>query len=198
MSIEDLSMRREKRMLVDSIGPLLATLAVLATGCGGGSQTDVVRASDIPVAYTPLPGGYGDTMPAPILARCTEPLVPEAPDLRGLWRTRSASIDGEPVPPGHPILEHVERVEQCGDRVIVTSSGVIHDMRADGTLENGVHDVSAINFQPIQVVATFEDGALVLRPVGLDGFEVTRAREGAEMVWHYGPDLTVLLERIDG
>jgi hypothetical protein len=191
-------MRQEKMMLVESIGPLLATLAVLASGCGGSSQESIVRASDIPVAYTPLPGGYGDTMPAPILERCTEPLVPEAPDLRGLWRTRAAAIDGEPVPPSHPILEHVERIEQCGDRVVVTSSGVIHDMRADGTLENGVHDVSAINFQPIQVVATFEEGGLVLRPVGIDGFEVKRARDGAEIVWHYGPSLVVRMERIDG
>ncbi len=190
-------MRAMARMRVRFFGPLLVSLlGALAGACGGGSEEVVVRASDIPVAYTPS-GGYGDTMPAPILDRCTEPLVPEAPDLRGLWQTRSASIDGVPVPVDQPILEHVERIEQCGNRVVVTSSGVIHDMRADGTLENGVHDVSAINFQPIQVVATFEGGALVLRPVGIQGFEVTRARDGEEIVWHYGPSLTVVLERVE-
>lgn len=179
------------------LGVALVVCGALAAGCGDGSGDDLVSASDIPVAYTPLPGGYGETMPDPILARCNEPLVPEAPDLRGIWKTVSASVDGEPVSSDHPVLEHVERVEQCGDRVVVTSTGVIHDMRADGTLENGVHDVSAINFQPIRVVATFEDGALVLRPDGVQGIEVTRARDGAEMVWHYGPSLVVRLERID-
>jgi hypothetical protein len=70
-------------------------------------------------------------------------------------------------------------------------------MRADGTLENGVNDVSALNFQPIQVAATFAGGALVLRPAGAQGFEVTRARDGDEILWHYGPSLTVVLERVE-
>lgn len=175
-------------------------LVLALAACGDGSSTGdagVVLADDIPVAYTPLPGGYGEVMPPPILARCTEPLVPEAPDLRGLWQTESATIDGAPAPLDHDIWQHVERIEQCGDRVVVTSSGVIHDMRADGTVENGVHDVSALNFLPIQVVATFEEGALVLRPVGIPGIEVTRARDGAHLVWHYGPALAVFLRRID-
>jgi hypothetical protein len=175
-------------------------LAWVAVACGGGStggEPEVVLADDIPVAYTPLPGGYGEVMPPPILARCTEPLSPGAPDLRGLWETETGLIDGAPAPADHGVWQHVERVEQCGNRVVVTSSGVIHDMRADGTLENGVHDVSALNFLPIQVVATFEDGALVLRPVGATGFEVTRARDGEILVWNYGPALTVYLRRVD-
>ena len=32
-----------------------------------------MRAADIPFAHTP-PGGYGDEMPPPVLAGCTEPL----------------------------------------------------------------------------------------------------------------------------
>ena len=176
---------------------LVACVAPLAgCGSGGGSDPEIVLADDIPVAYTP-PGGYGDVMPPPILARCTEPLVPGAPDLRGLWRTESATISGAPVSPDHPILDHVERIEQCGDRVVVTSTGVIHDMRADGTFENGVHDVSAITFQPIDVIATFEDEVLVLRPVGVDGIVVTRARDGDAIVWHYGPVLVVRMVPAD-
>ena len=38
---------------------------------------------------------------------------------------------------------------------------------------------------PISVAATFEDGALVLRPKGLDGVEVRRHREGDELVWQF-------------
>ena len=43
-----------------------------------------VLAASIPVAHTP-PGGYGDTMPPPVLAACNEPLAEGAPDLRGTW-----------------------------------------------------------------------------------------------------------------
>ena len=67
----------------------------------------------------------------------------------------------------------------------MTGGGVIHDMRCDGTEENGVHDVMAIDFTTrIDVVATYEDGVHVLRPVGLP-IEVTRRLDGDEMVWDY-------------
>lgn len=173
----------------------LAAVSV-ALGCGSSDGTAVVTADEIPVAYTP-PGGYGDVMPPPILAACTEPLVPAAPDLRGLWRTEDLIVSGAPAPSSHPLWQHVERIEQCGDRVVVTSTGVIHDMRADGTVENGVHDVSAIDFRPIDVVATFEDGVLVLRPIGVPGVEVTRRRDGEALVWVYGPFAQVRMKRID-
>ena len=78
-------------------------------------------ASDIPVAHTP-PGGYGAEMPPPVLAGCTEPLVAGAADLRGLWATASvADGAGRSLGPDHPVLRHVERVEQCGDRVVITA-----------------------------------------------------------------------------
>ena len=155
-------------------------------------------ASEIPTAFTP-PGGYGDTMPPPILAGCDEPLVPGAPDLRGTWRVVSGTDhEGAPLPDGHPILQHVERVEQAGDRVVVTCEGIIHDMVADGVLEHGVHDVNAGDFTtPIHVTATFEDGALVLRPDGLPGVEVKRWRDGDHLVWQYHVLFTVEMERID-
>jgi hypothetical protein len=149
----------------------------------------------IPVAHTP-PGGWRDHMPPPILAGCTDPLLAGAPDLRGLWQVVSVDVDGQLVEE-HPVLAHVERIEQCADRVVVTSAGIIHDMRADGTVENGVHDVMQIDFStPVQVVATFESGVLVLRPVGLPGIEVTRWRHGDQMVWSYGGAFVARLERI--
>lgn len=153
---------------------------------------------DIPTAFTP-PGGYGAEMPPPILAGCDEPLAAGAPDLRGTWRVVSGEADGAPLASDHPILGHVERIEQVGDRVVVTSSGVIHDMVVDGTYESGVHDVMAADFTtPIEVAASFEDAVLVLRPKGMDGVEVRRWREGEQLVWSYHTLFTTRLERIDG
>ncbi len=134
-------------------------------------------------------------MPAPVLARCTEALVSGAPDLRGTWRVVEVERGGDVVT-DHPVLGHVQRVEQCGDRLVVTGGGVIHDMRCDGTQEHGVHDVAEMDYTtPITVVATYEDGVHVLRPVGLPGIEVTRRREGDQMVWTY-LGFTARLERM--
>ena len=153
---------------------------------------------DVPVAHTP-PGGYGTEMPPPILAGCTEPLVAGAPDLRGTWKVVDATADGERLPDDHPIWLHVERVEQAGDRVVVTSSGVVHDMVADGTYEHGVNDVMQIDFTTrIEVAATFEVDVLVLRPRGLPGVEVRRWRDGNQMVWAYHTAFTARMERIAG
>ena len=153
----------------------------------------MLRADDIPVAHTP-PGGWR-TFPPPVLAGCEEPLVAGAPDLRGLWKTVDVMVNGERVD-AHPIYRHVERIEQAGDRVVVTSTGVIHDMRCDGTVERGVDDVATDLRSRIRVVATFEDGVHVLRPVGMPGIEVTRRRDGVYVVWTYGPAFTARLERI--
>lgn len=124
-------------------------------------------------------------MPPPILAGCADGLVDGAPDLRGLWKVIDIQVNGASAP-DHPAHGHVQRVEQCGDRVVVTASGIVHDMRCDGTEENGVHDVAEFDHRtPITVVATYESGVHVLRPVGLPGIEVTRRREGEQMVWNY-------------
>jgi hypothetical protein len=155
----------------------------------------VACADDIPVAHTP-PGGW-TTLPPPVLAGCDEPLARGAPDLRGLWRVVAVDVGGAPAPADHPIHCHVERIEQCGDRVVVTAAGVIHDMRCDGTVERGVDDVAAGRARArIRVVATFEDGVHMLRPVGLPGVEVTRRRDGAHVVWQYGAAFTARLARV--
>ena len=159
-----------------------------------------MRADDIPVAHTP-PGGYGSEFPPLILAGCTEPLVEGAPDLRGTWRAVSATRGGEPVAAGDRLLAYTERIEQCGNRIVDCGGGTIADARADGTEENGVHDVSAFDFvTPIHVTASYEANAFVLRPVGMPGIEVRREL-GADgrMVWTR-PDMggiRVVLERVD-
>ena len=123
-------------------------------------------------------------MPDPVLTECNEPLVAGAPDMRGLWRVDEVLVDGQPISE-HRILGAVQRIEQCGDRVTITAGGIIHDMRCDGTEPNGVNDVAEFDKQtPITVVATFEDGVHVLRPVGVP-IEVKRWRTGADLMWQY-------------
>jgi hypothetical protein len=140
-------------------------------------------ADEIPVAHTPV-GGYGDDLPAPILSGCTEPLVAGAPDLRGVWQVTEVEVNGE-ADPDHPVIGHVQRIEQCGNRLVVTAAGIIHDMRCDGSEANGVHDVAEFDKKtPITVVASYEAGVHVLRPVGLP-IEVTRRRDGDDMIWQY-------------
>lgn len=140
-----------------------------------------MAARDIPLAHTP-PGGWHGEMPPPVLEGCDEPIAAGLPDFRGTWKAFAVELDGEPIDD----LRHIERIEQAGNRVVITAAPVIHDMYADGTLENGVNDVSAFGFQPIQVSARFEDGKLVLRP-GNAFVAVTRHLEGDVLVWHLLP-----------
>jgi len=172
----------------------------------GAREPGTVTADDIPVAHTP-PGGYGQTFPPPVLASCTETLVDGAPDLRGVWRTLRAERAGEPVPEGDYIYSYVERIEQCGDRIVDMGGGTIADARADGSVANGVHDVSVWDYTtPIQVAASYEAGVFVLRPVLIRALpftipwvKVTRRLDAeGHMVWTR-PDrghLVVTLERI--
>jgi len=158
-----------------------------------------MNANDIPVANTP-PGGYGDTFPEPVLASCTEPLVAGAPDLRGLWKVIHAERDGIVVATDDPINTYMERIEQCGNRIVDMGGGTVSDARADGTEENGIHDVSVFDFTtPIHVIASYEDGVFVLRPVGIPGIQITRRLDAdGHMIWTR-PDLgelVVTLERI--
>jgi hypothetical protein len=142
-----------------------------------------MKADAIPVTTTP-PGGYGDRFPDPVLGSCTEAIVDGAPDMRGMWQVVEVREDGASVP-AHRLLGSVQRIEQCGDRVTITAGGIIHDMRCDGTEAHGVNDVAEFDkTTPITVVATFEDGAHVLRPVGLP-IEVKRWLDGDDLVWQY-------------
>lgn len=136
----------------------------------------------IPVAHTPS-GGWTE-WPPPVLTGCAEPLPPGAPDLDGIWQVVEVRIDGEAVE-SHPSIGQITRVEQAGDRITITSGGVIHDMRCDGTLANGVHDVAAADFTTeVHVAASYEDGVHVLRPDGIP-IEVRRWRDGEYLIWDY-------------
>jgi hypothetical protein len=153
-----------------------------------------VLADDIPVAHTPE-GGWTGPFPDPVLASCTEPLVGGAPDLRGMWKVVEVIDDSGAALSDHAALGLLQRIEQCGDRVVVTAGGVVHDMRCDGTEANGVHDVAEFDMATrIDVVASYEDGVHVLRPVGLP-IEVRRWRDGEDVMWKY-LGFTARMERI--
>ena len=138
-------------------------------------EVATLKAADVPVAKTPEQGWRGSDWPAPVLAGCDEPLVDGAPDLRGVWRVERGPLEG-----------HVERVEQAGDRVVITAVGIIHDMFVNGTLEGGVNDVSEAGTQ-ISVAARFEGGRHNLYPGNKKIVAVTRYLDGDEMVWRWGP-----------
>jgi hypothetical protein len=139
-----------------------------------------LAADDIPKAYTPDCGWQ--RFPLPVLARCTEPLAPGAEDFRGLWR----AYEGREG--------HIERIEQCGNRVIVTARGVIHDMRADGTLASGANDVNP-RCMRIYASAEWDEGTLRLRPLGGPAL-VSRHSENGELVWLYPGIGTTRMQRI--
>lgn len=141
-------------------------------------------AADIPLARTAADASW-DVWPARTLDGCHEPLVDGAADIRGVWECYEGRMAG-----------HVERVEQAGNRVTITTGGLVHDMFCDGTLDNGVDDVAGIGGQPIRVAATWEDGVHKLRPFNKKIVAVTRRLEGAGddavMIWRYGPSVNRL------
>ncbi len=145
-----------------------------------------VFADDIPVAHTP-PGGYGNAFPPPILATCTEPLAEGAPDLRGIWKAVRVERDGQRLPEEDPLYHYAERVEQCGNRIVDMGGGTIADGRADGTAENGIHDVLVFDYKtPIHVVVTYEEGTTyVLQP--LLTTVIARAFPSIDIPWSWLP-----------
>ncbi len=150
------------------------TEARLLTGGGEVDHCDLpvldgsgLAADEVAVAYTPGCAGWTE-WPLPVLAECTEPLPEGAPDLRGLWLDDNSG--------------HLERVEQCGDRVVVTAAGLIHDMRADGTLRHGVNDVSP-SCMRIRNRTRYRDAVLEMDGYGIPWIRVERWMEGDELRW---------------
>ncbi len=144
-----------------------------------------LMADDIPQAFTP---GCGYTVfPNPILRGCTEPLPEGAQDIRGLWQ----SVDPK-------LPDHVERVEQCGDRVVVTARGVIHDHAPD-MLSN---DVSPRQIGPwlfclrmSQATAVWENKQLHQKLFG-GPTVVKRYIEDGIYKWEYPGMGTIKMKRI--
>ncbi|MFK7977570.1 MAG: hypothetical protein AB8C02_15645 [Halioglobus sp.] len=150
------------------------------------------RAADIPKGNTP--GCSYSHFPLPILAQCTEPLPAEADDIRGLWR----GVSG-----GH--IGHVERVEQCGSRTVVTSSGIIHDYGPNSTAGLNTDDTEGSVLFTLgereycnrtSASMIWEDQVLKFYVFGWGPQVVTRYREGDQLVWEYADGSTTHMERL--
>lgn len=162
----------------------------------GGSGKMAV---DIPKGNTP---GCGyEHFPLPILAGCTEPLPEGADDIRGLW----IGVKG-----GH--VGHVERVEQCGSRVVVTAAGIIHD---GGPNANA--DTIGLNSNDVEGSVLFMIGdkeycgrtsasmewdnkvlnfnAFGFGPVVVKRY-LERGAEGEQLVWEYADGSTTHMNRL--
>ena len=173
-----------------------------ATLSGDGSTIDYCalpaldgsgkRASEIPKGNTPG-CGYAH-FPLPILAGCTEPLPEGADDIRGLW----LGVEG-----GH--VGHVERVEQCGPRTVVTSSGLIHDSGPNSTAglttndtEGGVlFRIGDREYCPrTSASMIWNDGVLDFHAFGFGPVVVKRYRDGEQLIWEYADGSTTRMDRI--
>ena len=147
-----------------------------------------LRAAQIPQGHTPNCGW--EKFPQPILKDCTEPLMEGADDLRGLWRQSEGGRVG-----------HIERIEQCGDRVVVTAGGLIHDLTGDGNLSGSSNDVARLRLGPLRLCirtsATTEWHEKQLHFFAFGGpHVVSRYLDGDELVWIYPGIGTTRMKRI--
>lgn len=149
-------------------------------------------ASDIPKGNTP--GCAYDHFPLPILRDCSEPLPGDADDIRGLWRAISGARKG-----------HVERVEQCGERVVVTAAGIIHDYGPNSSGGLNTNDTegrvlftagSREYCMRTSASMIWEDKVLNFYVFGWGPRVVRRYREGKWLVWEYADGSVNKMERL--
>ena len=138
-------------------------------------------AADIPKGNTP--GCSYAHFPLPILAECTEPLVEGAVDIRGLW----IGVEGRHT-------GHVERIEQCGRRTVITTSGIIHDYGPNSTLGENTNDTEGIVVFKIGNKAycprtsasmIWNNGVLEFHAFGWGPVVVKRYLDGEQLIWEY-------------
>jgi len=148
-------------------------------------------AADIPKGNTP--GCSYAHFPLPILDQCTEPLSADAADIRGLW----VGVTGN--------VGHVERVEQCGSRVVITSSGIIHDggpnatggLTSNDTEGNVVFTIGDSEYCPRTSAAmNWRDGVLEFNVFGWGPVVVKRYLQGEQLVWEYADGSTTVMDRL--
>lgn len=173
-----------------------------ATVAGDGSTIDYCdlpeldgsgkKAADIAKGNTP--GCSYSHFPLPILAECTEPLVAGAADIRGLW----IGVAGDHV-------GHAERVEQCGRRTVITSSGIIHDAGPNSTLGENSNDTEGAvlftvgdrEFCPrTSASMIWNDGVLDFHVFGWGPVVVERYLDGEQLVWEYADGSATRMDRI--
>ena len=151
-----------------------------------------LSAADIPKGNTP---GCGYTyFPLPILAACTEPLIDGAADIRGLWM----GVEG-----GH--TGHVERVEQCGNRTVVTTSGIIHDYGPNSTAGLNTNDTEGSVLFTVgktefcartSASMIWNKGVLDFHAFGWGPVVVKRYLDGDDLIWEYADGSKTRMQRL--
>ena len=145
------------------------------------------------IAKGNTPGCAYDHFPLPILRQCTEPLAEGAGDIRGLWIGVSGKVG------------HIERVEQCGSRVVVTSSGLIHDSGPNSSGGYNSNDTEGnVTFLlgdqehcPRTSAGMFwNKGVLDFKVFGWGPVVVRRYLSGEQLVWEYADGSTTYMDRI--
>lgn len=148
-------------------------------------------AADIPKGNTP--GCSYTHFPLPILRECTEPLPVGAADIRGLW----IAVTGK--------VGHVERVEQCGARTVVTSSGIIHDSGPNSTGGFTSNDTEGMVLFTIgdreycprtSAGMVWNKNVLEFRVFGWGPIVARRYLDGQQLVWEYADGSTTRMNRI--
>ncbi len=149
-------------------------------------------AADIPKGNTP--GCSYSHFPLPILAQCTEPLPENAADIRGLWR----GIEG-----GH--AGHIERIEQCGRRVVVTAAGIIHDGGPNSTAGETSNDTEGSVLFVLgdkeycgrtSASMVWNEGKLDFHAFGWGPVVVKRYPDGEHLIWEYADGSITRMERL--
>jgi hypothetical protein len=185
-------------VFISSRPPLTTDPATLA---GDGSAVNYCQlpvldgrgklAADIPKGNTP--GCSYTHFPLPMLAECTEPLPDSATDIRGLW----IGVTGK--------VGHVERIEQCGTRIVVTSSGIIHDYGPNSTAGLNTNDTegavlftfSGKEYCPRTSAAMiWNDGVLDFHALGWGPIVVKRYLQGEQLIWEYADGSVTRMERL--
>ena len=179
--------------------PLTTDAATLA---GDGSTLDYCQLPDLSgqgkraadIAKGQTPGCAYTHFPLPILAECTEPLPAEADDIRGLWRGVEGGYVG-----------HVERVEQCGSRTVITAAGIIHDYGPNSTgglntndTEGGVtFFIGDREYCPrTSASMIWRDKVLNFHALGFGPVVVRRYMDGDQLIWEYANGSTTRMDRI--
>ncbi len=187
------------QLFFSSRPPLTTDPATLA---GDGSTVDYCdlpvldgngkAAADIPKGNTP--GCSYSHFPLPVLAECAEPLAEGAADIRGLW----LGVAGDHI-------GHVERIEQCGRRTVVTSSGLIHDAGPNSTLGETTNDteggvlftIGGREYCPrTSASMIWNDGVLDFHVFGWGPVVVRRYPDGDQLVWEYADGSTTRMDRL--
>lgn len=147
----------------------------------------------VDIAKGNTPGCNYAHFPLPILRQCTEPLAENAADMRGLWIGVSGKVG------------HVERVEQCGARTVITSSGIIHDsgpnstggFNSNDTEGNVVFTIGNTEYCPRTSAGKFwNNKVLEFRVFGWGPIVVRRYLKGEQLIWEYADGSVTAMDRL--